>query len=131
MNWPSKGEVMYTQLKDGDTFELNPKGEKIKFACCDCGLVHDIAFAVEENGNIGVALQRNIDATEKRRKEIAYSNGWIDAKTELPKEEGRFLCRRRNGIISIENFYIKHPENWLKFICVSHWMKVPQLTQGI
>lgn len=63
---------MFEQLKDGDTFELDPKGEVIKFACCDCGLVHNIAFAVEENGNIGVALERDIKSTEIMRKEIKY-----------------------------------------------------------
>ena len=45
-------------------------------------MVHNIAFAVEENGNIGVALERNIEETKKRRGE-KMSNLVKHAKREL------------------------------------------------
>lgn len=56
----------YKTLKDGEGLEIE-NGEIIKFACCDCGLIHDIAFAIEENGKIGIALRRNKRATAGRR----------------------------------------------------------------
>lgn len=51
----------------GDKLELNPKGETIKFACCDCGLTHNIAFALEDNGKIGMAWERNEKQTKQNR----------------------------------------------------------------
>jgi hypothetical protein len=49
----------YPRIVDGGAIELMPhkrtKGafELLKFMCCDCGLVHLMSFAVEENGNLG------------------------------------------------------------------------------
>ncbi len=60
----------FTQLYDGDAVELNPKGEVLFFACCDCGLVHKFSFAVEKNGNIGFALRRHKTFTKERRREL-------------------------------------------------------------
>lgn len=42
--------------------------ERLKLACCDCGLLHDIAFAIEKNGNLGIALRRNNRATGQLRR---------------------------------------------------------------
>jgi len=64
----ARRSVNYEQLRDGGGFEVSAKGEKIRFACCDCGLVHTMAFALEKNGNIGIALKRNVAATKYRRK---------------------------------------------------------------
>ncbi len=36
--------------KKVERFEFKAKGEKFHFACCDCGLVHNIAIALEKNG---------------------------------------------------------------------------------
>ena len=44
-------------------------GKVTRWACCDCGLVHDIAFVVE-GGVIGVAVHRNNRATAQRRVRI-------------------------------------------------------------
>jgi hypothetical protein len=62
--------IAYQQLRDGDALELRPKGEILRFACCDCGLVHKMAFAIEKNGNIGISWRRNIAATTNRRKQM-------------------------------------------------------------
>jgi hypothetical protein len=58
----------YPVLRDGEGVTVNP-GEIVKFACCDCGLVHDVAFAYE-NGEIGIALRRNVRATAQRRRQM-------------------------------------------------------------
>lgn len=57
-----------------DRLELEPRGQgkrefqMLKLACCDCGLVHDMAFAIEKNGNLGIALRRNNRATAAKRR---------------------------------------------------------------
>lgn len=62
----------YPKLKDGEGIELG-KGELFKFACCDCGLVHDISIADEDNGNHGIAFRRNKRATgQLRRHKFGY-----------------------------------------------------------
>ena len=45
--------------------------ERVKFACCDCSLVHEFQFALEDNGNLGMALRRDFRATANRRRSKA------------------------------------------------------------
>lgn len=58
---------------DGKGLELEPhkrtKGafELLKFMCCDCGLVHTMSFAIEKNGNLGIAMKRNTRSTAAAR----------------------------------------------------------------
>lgn len=58
-----------------DRLELKLRGRSkrlfqlLKFACCDCGLVHDIGLAIEKNGNLGIALRRNNRATGQLRRQ--------------------------------------------------------------
>jgi hypothetical protein len=65
--------VKYPRLIDGEGVELKPhkrtKGafELLKFMCCDCGLVHLMSFAVEKNGNLGIAMKRHKRATAAAR----------------------------------------------------------------
>lgn len=61
----------YQQLKNGEAIEIKP-GEILKLACCDCGLVHNIGIAVEDNGNIGLAFERNVRATGQMRRFNKY-----------------------------------------------------------
>ena len=61
--------MKYKQRQDGEGFEV-PLGEVYRIACCDCGLVHDFVFIVED-GKLGVAAKRNNRATAARR----ISNG--------------------------------------------------------
>jgi hypothetical protein len=63
----------YPVIEDGKGFEVE-SGEIMRLACCDCGLIHDIAFAIEENGKIGVALKRNNRATAQRRRKLNSNN---------------------------------------------------------
>jgi len=56
----------YRQLADGEALTIKP-GEILRFACCDCGLVHNLAFAYED-GEIGMAVARNRRATGQRRR---------------------------------------------------------------
>ena len=58
--------MRYKQRKDGEGFEV-PLGEVYRIACCDCGLVHDFVFVVED-GKLGVAAKRNNRATAARRR---------------------------------------------------------------
>lgn len=63
----------YPVIEDGEGFEVE-SGEIMRLACCDCGLIHDIGFAIEENGKIGVALKRNNRATAQRRRHLKNNN---------------------------------------------------------
>ena len=58
--------MKYIQRIDGEGFEVK-SGEVTRWACCDCGLVHDLAF-VNGKGVIGVAVKRNKRATAARRR---------------------------------------------------------------
>jgi hypothetical protein len=63
----------YQKLEDVDSLELRFKrgrSEILKFGCCDCGLVHRMAFAIEKNGNLGMAVKRDKRATGAARKNL-------------------------------------------------------------
>jgi uncharacterized Zn finger protein len=67
--------MKYHNLQDGERFEVEAIGEVIRFACCDCGLVHQIAFALEDNGRIGIAVKRDNRSTgQKRRWKPTYDH---------------------------------------------------------
>lgn len=59
--------MKYPVMKDGEGIELNPN-EIFKFACCDCGLVHDVVIATRGKSPIGFALRRNKRATGQKRR---------------------------------------------------------------
>lgn len=59
----------YEQLIDGEGISLR-SGQTFKFACCDCGLVHDVALVARRGGHIGMAVKRNKRATNARRKKL-------------------------------------------------------------
>jgi hypothetical protein len=60
--------VKYPTVFDGEGIELRPRRRSkrawqlLRVACCDCGLIHTLAFAIERNGNLGIAVR-----IEKRR----------------------------------------------------------------
>ena len=62
----------YHQLKDGDIIEIDKEGEVIRFSCCDCGLTHKFAFAIEESGNIGMMVVRDNRSTGQLRRYNEY-----------------------------------------------------------
>lgn len=55
----------YKQRKDGVPW-TERSGRVVRWACCDCGLVHDLVF-VAGRGVVGVAAKRNNRATAQRR----------------------------------------------------------------
>jgi nitroimidazol reductase NimA-like FMN-containing flavoprotein (pyridoxamine 5'-phosphate oxidase superfamily) len=63
----------YPVLVDGEAITIKP-GEILRFACCDCGLVHNMAFAFED-GEIGIAIERNKRATGQKRRHMKGRGG--------------------------------------------------------
>lgn len=41
--------------------------EILKMKCCDCGLIHKLAFAIEENGKLGIAIERATKLARRKR----------------------------------------------------------------
>ena len=62
-----KGDNLYTELHEGDSFEIEPNAV-MNLACCDCNLVHKLIFKIMDNGNISMKLKRNSRETAKKRK---------------------------------------------------------------
>lgn len=66
-------EMKYPRLVDGEGTELKPnrrdkrRFELLNFMCCDCSLVHTMSFAIESNGNLGIAMKRNYRSTAAAR----------------------------------------------------------------
>lgn len=64
--------LKYVQRKDGEGFTI-PNKTPYKLACCDCGLVHQIAIAapgLRKGVKIGFAAKRDNRATAARRNRI-------------------------------------------------------------
>lgn len=59
--------MKYEQLVDGVGTTL-PSGKIVRFACCDCGLVHDMVVVSNDRKPIGFAVRRNARATAGRRR---------------------------------------------------------------
>ncbi len=62
-------ESDYQNLIDCEGIELE-SSKPFRFACCDCGLVHDVVIVSEDERPVGFSVKRNHTATEERRKEI-------------------------------------------------------------
>lgn len=78
----------YPKLKDYEGFEIDSKDTFIRFACCDCGLVHDMNITVigkrgfEIDSRVEVAFRRfNRGTAQLRRHQYGNLqqrtvNGW-------------------------------------------------------
>jgi hypothetical protein len=64
----------YHVMKDGEGMDLE-NGELFKFACCDCGLVHDMVIVSTSKKSVGFALLRNKRATAQKRRHLQASKG--------------------------------------------------------
>lgn len=53
-------------LTDGEGVELE-SNVPFRFACCDCGLVHDMVIVSEDGKPVGFAIKRMQEATRTRR----------------------------------------------------------------
>lgn len=63
--------MRYIQRFDGKGFSVKSQ-EPTRWACCDCGLVHDIVFVTRRAGQeIGVAAKVNKRATAARRRALS------------------------------------------------------------
>ena len=66
--------MKYPVVIDGEGIELKPRGRSkrawqiLRVACCDCGLIHSLAFAVEKSGNLGIAVRRENRRTAAHRR---------------------------------------------------------------
>lgn len=84
-----KRRSKYDLLIDGEGVEMEAN-KTFKFACCDCGLVHNVAVAVPGRRVFGLAMERNPRATAARRRWMATS--------AKPEPSGRASKRiRRTG----------------------------------
>lgn len=60
----------YEVMTDGVGIAMEPN-KMFRFACCDCGLVHDMVIATQSKKEFGIAVRRNKSATRWRRAWLA------------------------------------------------------------
>lgn len=65
----TKKEHAYQLIVDGIGFCVRSRS-RWRLACCDCGLVHNVALVIGRGGWIGMAMERNARATVGRRKTL-------------------------------------------------------------
>ena len=68
-----------TQRYDFEPFEI-PIGEKYRLFCCDCGLVHDVVFILEDGKLWMTAVRNNKSTGQRRRKQNTCKNKNISLK---------------------------------------------------
>lgn len=80
--------MRYPTLKSGEGLELRPRRTRtgrawqvLRMACCDCGLIHSMAFAIEDNGNLGIAVRRENKRTAAHRRAKAFHGLRLPPKT--------------------------------------------------
>ncbi len=69
----------YAKLRDYEAFIFG-RDTTVRFACCDCGLVHDMVVVDEKRGQHGVAFRRNKRATAQLRR---YNYGYLQHTSPL------------------------------------------------
>jgi len=63
----------YSKLQNGEFIRINLDTEDLKFACCDCGLVHTIQFHKVNKNIWDFAFFRHVRATgQLRRHKFGY-----------------------------------------------------------
>ncbi len=82
-------KTRYPKLSNYEGFEIDPKEETIRFACCDCGLVHDMGVAIVGKKKVQIAFRRCNRGTAQLRR---YSFGSLQQKSV-----GRWRMRRENA----------------------------------
>lgn len=60
-------KVRYTWRKDREWFRV-PTVKRMPLACCDCGLVHRVAFRVTARGHVYMAAERDDAETKAVRR---------------------------------------------------------------
>lgn len=59
--------TQYSKLDDDVGQLIDPKEHTLRFACCDCGLVHDLFIEVQEDGKVALFFRRNNRSTGQLR----------------------------------------------------------------
>ena len=54
----------YPKMKGDEAFKFDSKDTFVRFACCDCGLIHDMKVAVI--GKQGIELGQRVEVAFKR-----------------------------------------------------------------
>jgi hypothetical protein len=60
-------KMRYKKLKSKDLIKLNVKKENLKFACCDCGLIHLFDFTINKD-ELFISVVRDNRATAQYRR---------------------------------------------------------------
>ena len=60
--------TIYDRLNDGELVTIDTKDEFWRFACCDCGLVHDMCIEIDKPGQVTMFLFRHGRATAQLRR---------------------------------------------------------------
>lgn len=85
----SKATPHFQQLDAvNNRVELEKDNWRLRFKCCDCGLIHMMSFAIEKNGNLGIAIDRETQPDECPKggdckgtgKVEMYDDNFIDTK---------------------------------------------------
>lgn len=58
----------YGKLEDYEKVVFNPSTDILRFACCDCGLVHDMKIVIEDDDKAIVIVCRHNRATAQLRR---------------------------------------------------------------
>lgn len=56
----------YERMRDGEAYQFD-KGDILRFACCDCGMVHDLRFITTRKYAYFSATQRPRSTAQLRR----------------------------------------------------------------
>lgn len=95
----------YTQRFDGVGFTVK-SGERTRWACCDCGLVHELVFVAGGKGSlIGVAAKVNARATAGKRQAMSQKRGRFMIGKHAAYEKQAFAGSRHQGRLMAEPFF--------------------------
>ena len=61
-------ETIYKKYHDGDFQIIDTKGEILKLACCDCGLVHFIGITIVDDSLVKVQFVQDKQASVQLRR---------------------------------------------------------------
>ncbi len=58
----------YNKIQNYEEVAINPSTDIFRYACCDCGLVHDMRIVIEGDDEATVAFRRQNRATAQLRR---------------------------------------------------------------
>jgi len=81
-------KTKYPKMRDYDSQVMDSKGDVLKLACCDCGLVHYVGVTIMDDSLVKLQFLQDKRATGQLRR---HGYGRL-------QEDGRFLSRERGSI---------------------------------